>query len=759
MSWQYYLTGEFLAHAQSEFWEGVAPVIYFKIEDRIFEPYEIEAVIALTGELDKSNLGGIVAINFGSKATILRSFVGVLGKFTLEGTTLQTISLTDTSIQQYVYRVWVYPSLWTLGFDRQFNIAQQQSRADIAIGLLTTRAINTSSQITDTTAVCDTNTQYDESTLDYIVRLLQEDGVVAFFDYTDYIGDVDDSVVPILVEPNYTLVSDLESLDSFDLTFHGTRFGSFNLEQIIDFKLSTTSAFTTCSLYDYNFKTPETPVFGQATDEGSWMGTTYSIYPSNDQDSQSATDHATVVSSRETSRYTKFKALTTSFTAVAGKLVNISGSASDSINGQYFIERSTHTLEKTKSGWEYRNEITGVAFDADYFPSKTKEKPKVFGNQTAVVVGDSSNTEINVDSFGRVKLKFFWCPDTNDSSDYTNISNPSAWVRLMQWGTAGNGWGNICIPRVGQEVVVGFLNGDPDHPIVLGAVFNGINQSQCALPDHNCTTSIKSKTVGEAGKLGDRYNELKMVDTELDELLYLRAQHNANFEIFNDFTKFISGNDTTTNEGDVFNIIAGSRYERFGGSNILPGEVTGGAIIANAMLDGCADMLSIQRGVKLIHVDTGLFAAVVDTGDIMFTVPMGAFNIIVSIYSLITAGAASVTVGGIYTMKVAGDCTTAVVGAHTLSVTGACATNVTGVCSTNVEGAYSMSSEGALSISSAAALSIEAAAELNITAGSITIEAGDISITGASINMESGAVFSITAGAVVSVTGAMVQLN
>jgi type VI secretion system secreted protein VgrG len=150
----------------------------------------------------------------------------------------------------------------------------------------------------------------------------------------------------------------------------------------------------------------------------------------------------------------------------------------------------------------------------------------MLGPQTAIVVG-KKDEEIWTDKFGRVKVRFHW--DRLSKSD----EKSSCWIRVAQaW--AGNAWGAIHIPRIGQEVVVSFLEGDPDQPIITGSVYNADQNPPYTLPDAQTQSGIKSQST--KGANSKNFNELRFEDKKDAELIYLHAER--------DFERIVENNDT-----------------------------------------------------------------------------------------------------------------------------------------------------------------------------------------------------------------------
>ncbi|OBT11151.1 type IV secretion protein Rhs [Shewanella sp. UCD-FRSSP16_17] len=180
----------------------------------------------------------------------------------------------------------------------------------------------------------------------------------------------------------------------------------------------------------------------------------------------------------------------------------------------------------------YQNDFECVPKSTPYRPTLQINKPLINGVQTAVVTGESGD-EQHIDKFGRVKVQFHWDRDGEFNS------KSSCWIRVAQsW--AGNKWGAFFFPRVGQEVLVEFINGDPDQPIISGAVYNADLMPPYALPAKKTQSGIKSHSTKEGG--ADNFNELRFDDEKGKELLFLQAEKDHQLNVKND-QKDTIGND------------------------------------------------------------------------------------------------------------------------------------------------------------------------------------------------------------------------
>jgi type VI secretion system secreted protein VgrG len=197
----------------------------------------------------------------------------------------------------------------------------------------------------------------------------------------------------------------------------------------------------------------------------------------------------------------------------------------------------TFTTGKGDEPFSYVNNFTCIPFDVPYRPPQHTARPVVEGTQTAIVVGPSGE-EIYTDQHGRVKVQFHW--DRQGKKD----ENSSCWIRVSQvW--AGAGWGAMYIPRIGQEVIVDFLEGDPDRPIIIGRVYHGNNQPPYPLPaEKTKSTIISNSSLGGGGS-----NEFRFEDKKGQEEIYLHGQKDWTIAILNDKNQTV-GHDETLSVGN-----------------------------------------------------------------------------------------------------------------------------------------------------------------------------------------------------------------
>jgi type VI secretion system secreted protein VgrG len=183
-------------------------------------------------------------------------------------------------------------------------------------------------------------------------------------------------------------------------------------------------------------------------------------------------------------------------------------------------------------------------------PAQKTPKPRIAGPQSAMVVGPAGD-EIHVDEYGRIRVQFPWDREgeANDES--------SVWMRVVQgWG--GTGYGMITIPRVGQEVLVSFLDGDPDAPIIVGRVYNELNPVPYPLPDNKTVSGWRTNSSPTNGG----YNEIKLEDRATKELLYVQAQKDLHRLVKRDVTEKIGRHHHLTVEENQHVVVKKSKRER-----------------------------------------------------------------------------------------------------------------------------------------------------------------------------------------------------
>jgi type VI secretion system secreted protein VgrG len=488
-----------------------------------------------------------------------------------------------------LYHVRVVPQLWPLVHRQDCRIFQETSTSSIVEDVLKSAGIPGSgfrfalAQPAPPRGYC---VQYRETDWDFVRRLLAEDGYYHYFEHsasghvlvigdgTAAYGTIDgDAVVPY---------NDVEGAADRDVVRR------FRLTQQV-----TPGKFT---VRDFNFATPDDTLEGQAT-AGAGDLEVYE-FPGGYDAAAAARRSARL-------RLQAFQALQLRGEGesdcprlVPGhtfELSSSSGALRDDVQRRYLVLSVRHHggqpqvlgVGGTGQDSQYGNSFECIPADVPYRPAEWPRRPEMRGVQTAIVVGPAGE-EVHTDEHGRVKVQFHW--DRRGKRD----ENSSCWVRVSQmW--AGQGWGSMWIPRIGHEVIVDFIEGDADRPIITGRVYHGNNPPPYPLPDRKTTSTIKS----DSSPGGGGSNELRFEDQKGSEELFIHAQkdwtigvendknetvgHDETLSVAHDRTKSV-GNDQRESVGVDKSIRVGANHsEQIGGNmSIAVGADLGQQVGANA---------------------------------------------------------------------------------------------------------------------------------------------------------------------------------
>lgn len=428
------------------------------------------------------------------------------------------------------YRARIVPWLWLLTQRTDCRIFQNLSVPDIVKQVFRERGFTDFSDRLqgsyDPRVYC---VQYRESDFDFVSRLLEESGIGFFFlheekRHTLVLFDTRDGNPPS-VQAEATCVSERDRLRTGNVW-------SWELGRDL-----RTGAF---ALTDYDFEQPSTDLMvSAATSEPLGGNEALESYDYPGRYERIVPGDRRVRTRLERTESASFVSWGQSDCAhfLAGSHFQLQGHARPDFNQHYLITRVTHHFEQSLVGDDmlgvsYENSIECLPHTIAYRPPSRTPKPVVHGVQTAVVVGPAGQ-EIHVDALGRVKVQFHW--DRLGQRD----ERSSCWVRVSQpW--AGKGWGGMAIPRIGQEVIVDFIEGDPDRPIITGRVYNAEQVPPYALPAGANLTGIRSNSTPGGGG----FNEIVLDDTKGSEQVRVHAQHDMSTEVENDQTLHVKHNRT-----------------------------------------------------------------------------------------------------------------------------------------------------------------------------------------------------------------------
>lgn len=267
--------------------------------------------------------------------------------------------------------------------------------------------------------------------------------------------------------------------------------------------------------------------------------------------------------------------------------------------------------------------------ETEFRPRRMKQPPFIHGAQSAMVVGPPGE-EIYTDEFGRVKVQFHW-----DREGRFN-ENSSCWMRVSQ-PMVGDRWGAMVLPRVGQEVIVRFLEGDPDQPVVAGTLYNGVNETPYPLPAQKAQTLFKSMSTPGGGG----FNELRIDDKKGEEQIYVRGERDLDLFVQNDSREWIgqdchsrAGNERRDQIGtDLHTTVKGNHFKQVGqGSSQAIGQ-SAQIKITGSHLEEAGQTISLKAGMELV-IEAGFEVALrggsglvkLDMSGVTITGPMVMVN-------------------------------------------------------------------------------------------------------------------------------------
>jgi type VI secretion system secreted protein VgrG len=499
----------------------------FEGEERLSGLFRYE--LELISEDDSLNPGQIV----GKDVTL--SFVlpdaqhqylnGIVGRFAQAG----------KSERFTTYYADLHPWLWLLTMKSDCRIFQNKTTPDIIKQVFSDLGFTDfRDSLTGTYEPHEYCVQYQETSLGFVSRLMEAEGIFYFFEH-----DQDKHTLVLADDPSaYGACPGLAQVSL--RTPHPSR---EELDAILE---CSQEHYVTPGEYkstDYNFKTPSTNLLAQASGSGAERSL-YEYpggYSTKDAGETLADKRLTALEARRT----VLRGISTCRAFHAGCKFDLVNHYRPDVNASYALLWVSHRATQR----EYSNSFEAIPADRQYYPPRLTPRPKIMGTQTAQVVGKAGE-EIWTDEYGRVKVKFRW--DQSSAQDETC----SCWVRVMQaW--AGKLWGSNFIPRIGQEVVVSFLDGDPDRPLITGGVYNAEQIVPYVLPDEQTKSTIKTNS----SKGGNGSNELRFEDKSGSEEIYLHAQKDLNVEVLNNQTVTVHKTRSATilEEDDKLSVEKGNR--------------------------------------------------------------------------------------------------------------------------------------------------------------------------------------------------------
>ncbi|MFX0566929.1 type VI secretion system Vgr family protein [Kosakonia cowanii] len=488
-------------------------------------------VLGTDARIDRSQLlGQPVTVNVPTQGIAggMRHFNGKI--------TRVAVSATEMSGTRYaVYRLTVEPDVWPMKRDRNLRIFQEQTVPQIVKTLLGEYQVNLEDRLTGSYRSWGYCVQYQESSFDFISRLMELEGIAYHFSHEA------DRHVMVLTDA----ATEHQPFSGYEtIPYHPTPSGGSTSEEgISQWALEDSVTPGIYSLDDYDFRKPNAWLFQARQNPASPQPGSIDVYdwPGRFVEHGHGEYYARIRQERWQVEHQQIQATATAMGIAPGHTFALYNAPFFSDNGEYLTTEANYFLEENRyaSGSDgetvHRTDFTVIPSSVVFRPAPVTAWPKTHGPQTAKVVGPQGES-IWTDKYGRIKVKFHW--DRQAKGDDTS----SCWVRVSSaW--AGQGFGGVQIPRVGDEVVIDFINGDPDRPIVTGRVYNEASMPPWSLPDDSTRMGFMTRS-----KDGNKDNAsyLFFEDRPGSEAVELHSEKNMKVSVENDKTVNVDGNRTTT---------------------------------------------------------------------------------------------------------------------------------------------------------------------------------------------------------------------
>lgn len=554
--------------------------------EAISKPFDFDLVLlSEDGSLNPSDvLGKPLSVSFEMPDGTLRYFHGHVAQFGYAG----------VEGRYYRYHAKLRPWAWLLSRASDLRVFQQKNVPDIVKAVFDEHGFSDYRfDLSETHPQREYCVQHRETDLEFVSRLLEEEGINYYFQHesnkhTLIMCDTND------MHPTLTGTPEI----SFSMSGGNKRSRE---EYVFDWSSRQSVRSGKTSMRDYDFKNPGNDLTASSAESRAHTHADFEVYefsPGKYQQTSSGQSRTNWRLHEFQSRQALFSGKSNATNIAAGSLFTLKEHPRDDQNGEYLlletkllIDAGEYGNSASGAGREcYQCEFVALPKAQQYRPKISTPRPMMGGPQTALVVGKDGE-EIWTDQYGRVKVQFFW------DRDGVKNENSSCWVRVAQpW--AGKGWGAVFIPRIGNEVIVDFLGGDPDQPIITGCVYNADQTVPYTLPDNQTQSGIKTRS--SLNGTADNYNEIRFEDKKDEEEICIHAEKDMNVVVENNatlkigFDKKDAGDQTV----DIYNHRTVTLDQGNDKLQIKKGN-------RDVMLDTGNHSLTISKGNQTISIDAG----------------------------------------------------------------------------------------------------------------------------------------------------------
>lgn len=599
----------------------------------------------------------------------------------------------------------IHPTWWFLAFTQACRIFSEMKTIDIIKQVLHENDVTfddkTSSAGKEKREFC---VQYRESHYAFVSRLMEEEGIFYFFVHAA------DRHTLVLMDDNKSCAS-LGTIPFLDASSGGALFQ----DRLYRMRRTQESVPNYIELNDYNFKKPDDNMYISIGKKEALSLSVYT-YPG-------VFDERTRGESLSKKRLEAEECLTVLFEGVSshlqfspGKTFQLTGYRDESFDKTYLLLGVHHRYGLDEKGaWHFSNTFQAIPAKTSFKPREITPKPLAY-QDTAIVMGRKGD-EIYTNEEGHIKVKFHW--DTRASSKVKDEER-SCWIRVAS-GWAGSGWGMIHTPRVGQEVVVAFLNHNPDRPLVVGSVYNGTHKPPYVDKDKT-QAGIRSHTT-EKGK-DENYNEIRLTDEKEKEEFFIQAEKDFKGVVKDsmDLTLQKGSMTTTIDRGDRKVTLKGEKDPTNGkGDDFLTLE-KGSRTIELKGKDGNIRTI-IADGNQVLEIKKGNKETTISSGDDVMSLKNGKQEVTIK--------------GGGYTLKITG---------------GDVTIETTGKLKVNAKAGISFSTLGEMTVD---------CMKFSLNAKTTAALAANVQLTleGKAQSSLKGAMVDVAGQAMTKVSGAMVMVN
>jgi type VI secretion system secreted protein VgrG len=454
--------------------------------------------------------------------------------------------------RHYHYRMTVRPWLWFLTRTADCRIFQDRTVPEIVKEVFADHSVAAFEEKLDGTyAKREYCVQYRETDFDFVSRLMEEEGIYYYFDHQD-------SQHVLKLVDSYSGHKALEQKATIAYYAPGKQIRA-DEEFIHAWTFDQSIQPGVVALDDYDSIKPKADLAAKAKLVEEHEHADYEVFDWPGEYRETG-DGDYLVRARIDELHAGFERAEAECNVreiAVGRLFNFTNAPRRDQEREYLIVSADYELRDNayetspEEGATYHCTFTVLQSRQQFRPGRITPRPAVKGLHSAVVVGPGGE-EIWCDKYGRVKVQFHW--DRYGKKD----ENSSCWVRVAhQW--AGGTWGVIALPRIGQEVVIDFLEGDPDQPIIVGRVYNADQMPPYELPANKTQTGIKTRS--SLGGGAANFNEIRFEDKKGSEQLYIHAEKNQDIEVENDETHWVGHDRTKTIDHDETTHVKHDRTE------------------------------------------------------------------------------------------------------------------------------------------------------------------------------------------------------